>query len=366
MDKPRYVELDGLRGVFSLMVVLFHYEQMYLPGPIYDFFLIRQSYLFVDYFFVLSGFVIVMNYDKLHSLSEAVTFIKKRIIRLYPLLFYTATVFLAYNLFSNLVLKNLFPGAFETQEYLAFDYAKYLDTLLFTNSTNILGSTYGMNYPSWSISAEIIAYLSFCVISLAATGKKRLMLSGLIILVCMYFGFVLDYFNISGSFGFLRGLLGFNLGILVWEISKKNFKLISKLDMVMFLLVLLSFYLLNTYDNSLLLIKIIKIVFIPLLFGGSILVLIKSEGLLGKTLSSDRASYLGIISYSVYLNHAFVVDKVPEISFKFLKLDGSLGIQLAIFLLTFLVVILYSGITYKVIERGGGKLLRKLLFRQTT
>jgi peptidoglycan/LPS O-acetylase OafA/YrhL len=55
----RFEALDGWRGICACLVVLFHFHGY---SPIYSWGLIRNSYLFVDFFFVLSGFVIAWNY----------------------------------------------------------------------------------------------------------------------------------------------------------------------------------------------------------------------------------------------------------------------------------------------------------------
>ena len=56
----RLHQLDGLRGIFAMMIVLHHFE---VP-PYYssEYFLIKQSAIFTDFFFVLSGFVISYTY----------------------------------------------------------------------------------------------------------------------------------------------------------------------------------------------------------------------------------------------------------------------------------------------------------------
>ena len=60
-SKPRYEILDGLRGVASVIVVAFHLLETYSSGPAYQ--IINHGYLAVDFFFVLSGFVIGYAYD---------------------------------------------------------------------------------------------------------------------------------------------------------------------------------------------------------------------------------------------------------------------------------------------------------------
>jgi len=60
----RYVALDSLRGISALMVALYHCA----IAPMSHLPILKNSYLFVDFFFVLSGFVIATSYgDRLSS-----------------------------------------------------------------------------------------------------------------------------------------------------------------------------------------------------------------------------------------------------------------------------------------------------------
>ena len=69
-SKPRYEILDGLRGVASLLVIIFHLGETYcVPGEQQW---LNHGYLAVDFFFVLSGFVIGYAYDE-HSHDETKT-----------------------------------------------------------------------------------------------------------------------------------------------------------------------------------------------------------------------------------------------------------------------------------------------------
>ena len=80
--KMRITKLDGLRGICSLMVVFYHYGETLIPDFIFNNFIIRQSWSFVDFFFVLSGFVIVYNYKNLCNVHDFWLYLKKRFIRL--------------------------------------------------------------------------------------------------------------------------------------------------------------------------------------------------------------------------------------------------------------------------------------------
>lgn len=82
-SKPRYEILDGLRGVASVLVVLFHLLETYSKGPAYQ--LINHGYLAVDFFFVLSGFVIGYAYDDRWDKMTTWGFFKRRLVRLLPM-----------------------------------------------------------------------------------------------------------------------------------------------------------------------------------------------------------------------------------------------------------------------------------------
>lgn len=82
-SKPRYEILDGLRGVAAVMVVLFHILETYSSGPAYQ--IINHGYLAVDFFFILSGFVIGYAYDDRWDKMTISGFFKRRLVRLHPM-----------------------------------------------------------------------------------------------------------------------------------------------------------------------------------------------------------------------------------------------------------------------------------------
>lgn len=82
-SKPRYEILDGLRGVASLLVVLFHLLETYSGGAATQ--IINHGYLAVDFFFVLSGFVVGYAYDDRWNRMTTWGFFKRRLVRLHPM-----------------------------------------------------------------------------------------------------------------------------------------------------------------------------------------------------------------------------------------------------------------------------------------
>ena len=84
--------LETFRGIFALIIVLHHLK---IETFIQKSNLIINGGLVVDFFFVLSGFVISLNYiDKINSKSDLINFQKKRFLRLYPLHILTLFVFI--------------------------------------------------------------------------------------------------------------------------------------------------------------------------------------------------------------------------------------------------------------------------------
>jgi len=89
--KPHFDLLDGLRGVAAMMVVAFHLCECFSYDPVDKY--LNHGYLAVDFFFVLSGFVIGYSYDDRWRGASSLTtweFFKRRLIRLQPMVFFGA------------------------------------------------------------------------------------------------------------------------------------------------------------------------------------------------------------------------------------------------------------------------------------
>lgn len=83
-QKRRYEVLDGLRGVAALVVIWYHIFEAFASSP-YDQ-MLNHGYLAVDFFFVLSGFVVGYAYDDRWGKMTIGGFFKRRLIRLHPML----------------------------------------------------------------------------------------------------------------------------------------------------------------------------------------------------------------------------------------------------------------------------------------
>lgn len=352
----RIDKLDGLRGFCSLMVVLYHYPQSFLPDFIFSNFFIRESWSFVDFFFVLSGFVISYNYSTLSNINDIWLYIKKRFIRLYPLLFFTTLVFLLFKVFSD----NFFPEFVSSPKSIKLYLLDTCNTLLMLNSTPVFGelSKYlGMNHPSWSVSAEFISYVLFGLSSLFFFNKKNLF-SFVTICLCVVVYVVKEQFSFSNyTWFFLRGIIGFNIGCIVYWLFTKKFSVKNNLELILPLFIISVSYFFYNYEFSFK--GVVNLIFRPLFFGFVILVLLKTNHYFSKFLESKPLKFLGKISYSIYLNHVLLLLILPRITFKLFGFPQSFFSEFLVLSLTILFVILYSTLTYAYIELAFGKALKK-------
>ena len=90
MNKKRFEVLDAFRGICALCVVVFHMRFM---GSFTELTFFRNSEYFVEFFFILSGFVLSHGYSSKSNLTFF-SFMRTRFFRLYPLHIFMLLVFL--------------------------------------------------------------------------------------------------------------------------------------------------------------------------------------------------------------------------------------------------------------------------------
>jgi peptidoglycan/LPS O-acetylase OafA/YrhL len=213
----RFEALDALRGVAATSVVLFHVQWVSVFDMIS---LVKNAWLFVDLFFVLSGFVIAYTYvDKLRARSDLMPFIAKRLARIYPLHFVMLFAFLALECAKGLAFQyanvrgDLVPFSINNAD-------TFIKNLLLIHSLH----TYDVltwNVPSWSISVEFAVYLVFAIVAVVARGSPRALTVLSAVMVALAFAALLWFapgqgLHVDVDFGFLRCVFGFFLGVLTY------------------------------------------------------------------------------------------------------------------------------------------------------
>lgn len=147
--------LDGIKIVGCLLIVCYHFFP-YIGGTSgqYFFWPLRNARVMVDVFFIISGIVIAHNYGgKIKSGSSYADFMKRRIARLYPL--HLATL-LFYSIIGLAIAVGYLHVAIERK----YDFNEWLPNFFMIQAWGFSQKT-AFNFPSWSVSAEFFAYLSF-------------------------------------------------------------------------------------------------------------------------------------------------------------------------------------------------------------
>lgn len=169
--KPRYEVLDGLRGVAAAMVVAFHLFETYSGGD-HTRQILNHGYLAVDFFFVLSGFVIGYAYDDRWAKGMSIwTFFKRRLIRLHPLLilgtaFGALLFYFGYHI-GPTAEESVFPMIATTSPWKMLAVMFLCFTMIpLGKSMDIRGweETNPLNGPAWSLQWEYLANILYALI----------------------------------------------------------------------------------------------------------------------------------------------------------------------------------------------------------
>lgn len=161
-SKPRYAILDGLRGVAALVVILFHGFETYIPffGTQH----INHGYLAVDFFFVLSGFVIGYAYDDRWDRMSTWNFFKRRLIRLHPMVVAGTLFGACLFFFGESDYFSLIGGTEPWKFFLCI----VLGLLMIPAGTGLdirgWGETNSLNGPNWSLTFEYIGNIFYAFV----------------------------------------------------------------------------------------------------------------------------------------------------------------------------------------------------------
>jgi hypothetical protein len=367
----RLTVLDSFRGIFAIMIVFLHANYQghlfYLP-------IVRNSYAFVDFFFILSGFVIAMTYeDRISDRRTLTSYLIRRLGRLWPLHAAIALAFIAITL-AKLLAARLGLYSASMDHSLSSELAFLIENLAFVHSLRN-ETIYWLNFPSWSISAEFFAYLIFGFLCL----NKRWMPLAAVILLLVSGAAAWDFIDLGfGHFfgnGVYHAICYFLLGYFsfhVWSAVKHAKPPVPNyLEPALIVLIVVQIWFLQEFRYLL-----------PFLFAVSIIVFAFEAGPVSRFLKTGPFLAIGKWSYSIYMLHALVysvaglvislgekkfglVLRQPNplrpdeslISFGTpLLMDGLVLLQLAI-------VIFLASYTYRFIERPGRDLANRLAKR---
>lgn len=307
-SKQHFLTLDALRGIAALMVVIFHVFEIYSGGD-HIRQIINHGYLAVDFFFMLSGYVMAHAYDDRWDRMTVRQFFVRRLIRLHPMIVFGMTVGAVCFYFSA---SAMFPPIADTPFWKMLLVMLVGYTLLpLPPSMDIRGwsEMHPLDGPAWSLFFEYIANVLHALI---LRRLSKLMLS----LCVLIAGAALVHYAVTGPtgdliggwsldpqqlrIGFTRLLFPYMAGMLLRRVvplggSKRLFAFSALL-----LVIVLSFPRIGGYDglwmNGIYDSLAVIVVFPLIIYAGA-----RSDvrGTVGRKL----CTFLGDISYPVYIIH---------------------------------------------------------------
>jgi peptidoglycan/LPS O-acetylase OafA/YrhL len=153
--KQRYATLDGLRGVAAVVVLCYHTHVF--PGSAA---IAPHGYLAVDFFFMLSGFVIASAYqEKLEAGFTVADFVTQRVIRLYPVAL-VGILLGALRLVSQYLIS---PTDSEPAQWIALTLLLNVLILPVVSQTHFRGELFPTNGPVWSLFSELLVNLGWSI-----------------------------------------------------------------------------------------------------------------------------------------------------------------------------------------------------------
>ncbi len=231
-SKPHYELLDGLRGVAALVVIWYHVFEGFATSPVDQRF--NHGYLAVDFFFILSGFVVGYAYDdrwKRRTLSFG-GFIKRRLIRLHPMVVLGAVLGAVTFCLQGSVQWDGTPVSFSSV-LLALLLGLFLIPALPGSAPEVRGNgeMYPLNGPTWSLFFEYIGNLCYALflrrlptrwlagfVTLTGAGLAAFAVGNGSGYGHLGVGWSLADHNLVG--GFLRLLFAFPMGLLLSRVFR--------------------------------------------------------------------------------------------------------------------------------------------------
>lgn len=355
ISKQRFIVLDSFRGLCAISVVFFH---MNIVGSLTSLSFFRNSHIFVEFFFILSGFVL----SEAYGFNKEVNFYKfsvSRVFRIFPLHISMLVFFLIFEV-CKLIAFEYYSFEFNNVPFTnSYEASQILPNLFLIQSWFPFFDATSFNYPSWSISVEFLLYLIFISTFIFSKYSKTFVW----LLCSLTFLYLLNY-NISFLTNELqRGIafffLGASLNALQHKISfiKLNRFLASSLESAV--LVLVIFFVSENVDGNYLL--------AACLFSLMIIVFSFEAGFLSRLLATSKLQLLGRLSYSIYMVHCAVLilflsffmifGKVMNNNFtpviegeRYLNTGNDIFNNILCFIIVF-VVIYVSSITNRYIEK---------------
>jgi peptidoglycan/LPS O-acetylase OafA/YrhL len=294
--------LESLRGIAALGVVLLHIAFAW-TFPFYDLGFIRNGYLMVDLFFVLSGFVICHSYgSRIETGRDAAKFIWVRFGRLYPLHLIFLFVFLGFEV-AKYIGETQYSIVAHSKAFTSNNTFSFMSNLLLIQGLGVHGKdTY--NLPAWSISTEFYVYIIFAAILLLFRARAAMVsVSGLII----FAGIILDSGKLDHNI--FRCVEGFFAGVITYHcyvaLSTRQLPALERgwckhVPGIFSFAGLVAFLSMKNGNG-------LDALILPLVALLILSIAVTPKGLLSTILDVAPLAWVGKVSYSIYMVHMAVI-----------------------------------------------------------
>ncbi len=288
----RFTTLDSFRGVCALLVVFFHLHVVdtFIQLPFF-----RRDEVLLNFFFVLSGFVLAHAYGMTPHFSFK-SFVISRVFRLYPLHLVMLAVLIVFETLrwiaytKGFYLNNVpFTGLFAPTEI--------LPNLFLVQAWTTLTQTMSFNYPSWTISIEFYIYLLFgslCMFSI----RNRFLSFAAASLVLFVLIFTENEPLVARAMLGLSCFFAGNITYLAYLFIRDTFVPKVWLMTVLECAMMYATYWIVMSDFD------YRSPIGSLMFCGLVLLFAFEGGLVSTLLKSGVFVLLGKLSYSIYMTHA--------------------------------------------------------------
>lgn len=315
----RYAAMDGLRGLFALWVVLVHAP--FLSSIFHTPFVLHPAPM-LTVFFVFSGFVVALMYgESIQDGRDAARFLIKRLGRLWPLHAAMLAFLLAFETLRWLAVRHLGVDAAHEPFTDGTNLPAFVENVFFIQAWG-WDKPMTWNFPAWTISTEIGAYLVLCAICmLVKTVGSRIAL-GLVASAIAGFVYYLQadgWTRIGELASVPRAVMEFFFGFTVYFIARrfpfKGFWIGSILEVGSFAgAVAISFARLDG-------LWLLATGFCFALMGYA---LACEQGVVSRYARAKVLVWLGDISYSIYLTHVpviYVIGAVVAVAARYFETD---------------------------------------------
>jgi len=291
--KQHFQLLDGLRGIAAVAVVIFHFMEIATPDYKDNF--IAHSYLAVDFFFCLSGFVMAYAYDHKVARIGTIQFFKLRLIRLQPLVVIGAIIGLIAFLFDP--FSNLDEQFNTFQLLLMFLSACFL--IPYPNVPERYFNLFHLNPPTWSLFWEYIANIFYALVLVRLRTKTLWFLVSVAAVALCYTSYRAGYLGVGWGVdsyigGGARIFYSFIAGMLVYRM---HWRIKNRLGFItMGTLLALVFLIPYAETWNWLIDPLLAIFYFPLLIA-------LGAGVRADSQQHKACKFMGDISYPLYMVH---------------------------------------------------------------